>query len=181
MAMLKPVTRLVEGTGNTGTNSVAGIPATKSKPITLPELYSEYQKWLHMPSLDALKIMYGGALANVLTGDPVWLFLVAPPGGMKSELLMSLSGSQRVHALTALTPHTLISGAQYGGGSKGDPSLLPQLNNKIVIIKDFTTLLTMHYTQRDEIFGTLRDAYDGSTEKVFGNGVKRSYIVRFGL
>jgi hypothetical protein len=39
----------------------------------------------------------------------------------------------------------------------------------------------MHFTARDEIFGILRDAYDGKTEKVFGTGIKRSYESKFGI
>ncbi len=148
-------------------------------PISNEELIAVYKKWLHMGNIDALKVMYGAVMANKLEGDPVWLFLVAPPGGMKSELLMSLSKSEITHAISSLTPHTLISGASWKEG--GDPSLLPKLGGKILIIKDFTTLLTMNYVVRDEIFGTLRDVYDGHTEKVFGNGIRRKYSVHFGV
>jgi hypothetical protein len=39
----------------------------------------------------------------------------------------------------------------------------------------------MNQTHREEIFSILRDAYDGRTEKHFGNGVYRSYESRFGM
>lgn len=149
------------------------------EPISTADLVRTYKKWLHMASTDALKVMFGVVLANKLEGDPIWLFLVAPPGGSKSELLMSLSKSAEAHAISSLTPHTLISGASWKEGQ--DPSLLPQLKDKVLIIKDFTTLLTLHYSVRDEIFGTLRDVYDGQTEKVFGNGIRRRYNVHFGI
>lgn len=149
-------------------------------PISRKELEEIYGKWLHLSNLDCLKIMYGAIIANKIEGgDPLWLFLVAPPGGSKSELLMSLSGSESVHALTSITPHTLISGASHKNG--GDPSLLPRLDRKILVIKDFTSILTMHYSVRDEIFGVLRDIYDGSSEKVFGNGITRRYEIKFGV
>ncbi len=154
-------------------------PAPVLKPISTNELIAGYSKWLHLSNFDALVVQYGAILANRLGGDPIWLFLVAPPGGMKSELLMSLAKAQGVHALSSLTPHTLISGASWKEGQ--DPSLLPQLQGKMLIIKDFTTILTMQHTVRDEIFGVLRDVYDGNTEKVFGNGIRRKYQVRFGI
>jgi hypothetical protein len=163
----------------TKTREEEGQGEEKTPKISTKELMENYKKWLHLPNTDVLKIMYGAIIANKLGGDPVWMFLVAPPGGSKSELLMSLSDHPEIHPLTSLTPHTLISGTSWQGGK--DPSLLPQLNGKILVIKDFTTLLTMHYSQRDEIFGTLRDIYDGNTEKVFGNGIKRTYNVRFGI
>ena len=149
------------------------------EPITRTELLRAYKKWLHLANEAPLIVMYGALMANMLDGDPVWLFLVAPPGGSKSELLMSLALGRGIHCMSSLTPHTLVSGATWGGGQ--DPSLLPQLNGKVLIIKDFTTILTMHYTVRDEIFGTLRDIYDGSYEKPFGNGVRRKYNSKFGI
>lgn len=137
-----------------------------------------FQHWLSMKTTDPLDIMFGSLFANRLPGDPLWLLLVAPPGGMKTELLMSLSRAPLLTSTTTLTPHSLISGANFAGG---DPSLIPRLNKKVLVIKDLTTILEMNQTQRDEIFGILRDAYDGKIEKVFGNGVVRRYNSKFGL
>jgi len=39
----------------------------------------------------------------------------------------------------------------------------------------------MNAMERDEIFAILRDAYDGKTEKEFGNGIIRSYESKFGI
>jgi len=41
--------------------------------------------------------------------------------------------------------------------------------------------LDMNPNARDEIFGILRDAYDGKTEKMFGNGKMASYKSKFGI
>lgn len=142
------------------------------------EVVKVYRKWMHMPSDEVLRVMFGTIFANKIQGEPIWLFLVAPPGGSKSELLMSLRHSS-VETTTSITPHTLISGVKFQGNN--DPSLLPKLNNRILVIKDFTTILSMHFSHRDEIFGILRDCYDGKTEKHFGMGYKRSYVSRFGI
>lgn len=149
------------------------------KPITAEEVFKVYSKWLKLDNFDCIKILFGSYFANKIDGDPMWMFLVGPPGSLKSELLMSLSESIFTYATASLTPHTLVSGAIDRNG--GDPSLLPKLNNKILIVKDFTTILSMHYVARDEIFGTLRDAYDGKTQKNFGTGVVREYKVKFGI
>lgn len=147
--------------------------------LTNAELYAIYRKWLYMPDTRVLDIMFGTIFANRLEGDPVWLFFVAPPAGSKSELLMSLSWSEECYPLTSLTPHALVSGSAWSDGK--DPSLLPKLDGKVLVLKDFTTILSMNYAARDEIFGILRDIYDGRTEKSFGNGLKREYKVRFGI
>ena len=153
----------------------------KLKDVDVEKELESYRKWLHLPDKYILDIMFGTIFANTLmSGDPVWMFLVAPPGGSKSELLMSLAKAPNITCLTSLTPHSLISGFTFGGGGK-DPSLLPQLDGKILVLKDFTTITSMHFTARDEIFGILRDAYDGKTEKQFGTGVRREYESKFGI
>jgi hypothetical protein len=147
--------------------------------LTPDKVYTGFQKWLYIPDTMVLDILFGTIIANRLQGEPIWLFLVAPPAGMKSALLMTLSDAPKIVTATSLTPHSLISGANFAGGS--DPSLIPRLNNKILVIKDFTTILNMNQMARDEIIGILRDAYDGKTEKNFGNGVFRSYKSKFGV
>jgi len=140
-----------------------------------------YRRWMHLPDPYVLDIIFGTIFANLLmSGDPIWMFLIAPPGGSKSELLMSLIKCQSVVCLTSLTPHSLISGFSWGTDKK-DPSLLPQLDGKVLVLKDFTTITSMHFTARDEIFGILRDAYDGKTEKQFGTGIRREYKSKFGI
>lgn len=161
----------------------AGEPEAEPKkqlpPISREEVFAEYKKWLHMRNDEPLAVMFGTCFANRLQGDPLWLFMVAPPGGSKSELLMSLADCDLTYACSSLTPHALVSGASWVGGE--DPSLIPKLDGKVFIIKDFTTTLTMHPMARDEIFGQLRDAYDGKFEKQFGNGVVRRYKSTFGI
>lgn len=163
--------------------STAGFAVNQKEPtgdgLPWDDIVKGYRKWLLMNSEEPLQVMYGALFANRLDGDPLWLFMVAPPGGMKSELLMSLNQAPLIYSTTSLTPHALISGAQSQGG--GDPSLLPLLDKKVLIIKDFTTILSMHSLQRDEILGILRDAYDGQAEKQFGTGLRRAYKARFGL
>ena len=160
--------------------TVPALPeeAWDGKRISAEEVFKVYKKWLHMPNDEALRIMFGTIYANKIQGEPIWMFLVAPPGGSKSELLMTLRHSI-VETTTSITPHTLISGVRFTGNN--DPSLLPKLNNRILVIKDFTTILSMHFSHRDEIFGILRDCYDGKTEKHFGMGYKRSYVSKFGI
>lgn len=148
------------------------------KGIRHEKVLEEYRQWLEINNPIILEVLFGAIFANRIGLDPLWLFIVAPPGGSKSELLMSLSDADGIKALTTMTPRTLISGANFGGA---DPSLIPKLDGKVLIIKDFTTILSMNTLARDEIFGTLRDAYDGKIEKYFGNGVIRNYSARFGI
>lgn len=153
------------------------IISTKIVPIDYIKVYEVYNKWLHLENNDIIDILYSVVLANRQQGDPVWLFLVAPPGFTKSELLMSFINCNKILATTSLTSASLVSGM---GGANNDNSLIPKLNGKVLITKDLTALLNMNPIARDEIFGVFRDIFDGRIDKYFSN-LERHYISKFGF
>lgn len=153
-------------------------PPTWTRP-SLDDVIQVFKKWLFLRNTDAISIMLATAVSQSIDGEPIWMFLVGPPGSAKTETLNSLSAVPNVYMTSSLTPHSLISGANWKDGV--DPSLIPRLNGKIMIIKDFTSILSLRDTEKDEIFGILRDAYDGKCGKEFGNGIVRNYESRFTL
>jgi len=156
----------------------SAVPSTVV-PITFDAACLVYNKWLSLQNNDAIKVLFGTCFANRLDGDPVWMFLVGVPGSAKSELLMSLSGSDEVISKSTLTAASLLSGWGLTAGSV-DHSLIPKLDGKILVVKDFTAVLNAASQERDQIFGLLRDAFDGKIEKSFGTG-SRSYVSKFGI
>lgn len=153
--------------------------APKGSFIGKPHVDSVFRHWLQMDSTLSMDVFFGTVFANRLEGDPIWMFFVAPPGGMKTELLMSIHESPIVEVLTSLTPATLISGATMAGG--GDPSLLAVMDQRLLVIKDFTAILTLNPLAISEILGTLRDVYDGEITKRWGTGLVRHYKCKFGI
>jgi hypothetical protein len=147
------------------------------RPPTFELLEGVFRKWLFLDDTNALRIMLATVISQALDGPPIWVFLVAPPGGSKTEHLNSLIDVPIVYMTSSLTPHSLISGANWKDGA--DPSLIPKLHNRVMVIKDFTAILGMRDSDKEEIFAILRDAYDGRCGKVFGNGIERSYESRF--
>lgn len=137
-----------------------------------------FSKWLSMETYDCLDVLFGTVFANRLPGDPIWLYLISPPGGGKTELIHSLLDAPGTVSKSSLTSAALITGSQFAGDT--DPSLIAHLDQKILLVKDFTTILNLHKEARDEIFGILRDAYDGTCEKHFGWGARR-YESKFGI
>jgi hypothetical protein len=113
------------------------------------------------------------------SGDPIWGWIIGPPGSMKTELARAFKGHPYTYFLSSLTPNSLISG--YDPPSGGDPSLLPQFNGKVVIIKEFTSILELPEASVRTIFGDLRSVYDGSHSKGFGSVGLRTYNSRFSL
>lgn len=148
---------------------IAVREATACLPSTMgrEEVLAVLSKWLCLPDLEAVDVLMATAIAIYLPGDPLWLYYVGPPGGTKTESLRALKGP-RVVSLSSLTPQTLIS------GYKGDPEkvdLLPKLDGKLLVIKDFTSILSKKPEDAAAIFADLREAYDGYLEKSFGSGV----------
>jgi len=79
-----------------------------------------------------------------------------------------------------LTPHTIISG-KILEPDEPDPSLLPKLDGKVLVVKDFTTILSMKNDDVHTIWGQLRNAYDGTARVNVGTGKDTLYTSKFGL
>jgi len=152
----------------------------KAKKMKLDTVYDTFKKWLYLKDTDIIDVLYGTCIANRFQGDPVWMYLIAPPGGTKTEFIRALKDVSNVVSISTLSQHTLISG--WGLNTGNDPSLIPRLDGKMLAIKDYTTVLKMNQTARDEITSVLRDAYDGFCAKPFGNSaVIREYTAKFGI
>lgn len=136
-----------------------------SEPISFAELEHKMKEWFLIKDHGIIKVLVGTIIANRLPGDPVWVFLVAPSGGLKSELIQGLNLVPEVYPLSKFTPQTLIS------GHGKDQSLLLRLTRDgktVLAMKDFTTILQMDYKARNDILAQLREVYDGSFKKAFG-------------
>jgi hypothetical protein len=144
------------------------------------ERYKEnhIKKWLYIDPKDdeVIDVIVSVALDRELPGEPIWIFVIGPPGATKTELVRAFHGS-RFYTTSSITAHTLITGLK----DKSAKDLLPELDGKVLIIKDFTTTLTDE-NELAEILSQLREAYDGYMEMNFGSGVgKKSYKSKFGL
>lgn len=158
----------------------------REEPLSEPlfDVKAVLQKWLFIQDLDIIDIVLATAIGEKIPGDPLWIYLIAPPGGCKSELLRALRDGEMFYHLSNLTPQTFVSGLMVGEGKERRKveDLLPQLNRKSLIIKDFTVILEKSRDERKEIISQLRDIYDGQYSKKFGSIDKKiTYNSRFGL
>jgi hypothetical protein len=107
------------------------------------------------------------------------MIFIGPPSHAKTELLRALDGHPSTYFLSNLTPATLVSGKENKKGP--DPSLLPKLTDKTVVMKDFTTVLTMKSESQAEILSQFREIYDGRYSKGFGTGKEFHWQGHIGL
>lgn len=153
-----------------------------SQRSTFTDVVNVFERWLEMPTnmTDALKIIFAVLLSSDLEkSDPLWMHIVGPPGCGKTELLMSTVDCVRAKPVSSIGPHMLISG--FKTEDNVDPSLLPDLFDRTLIVKDFTEVVRMHSKDKDLVYSILRGAYDGNAERPFGNGVVRSYQGYFSI
>lgn len=143
--------------------------------ISLKDVLEVFEEEFYFPEKMrlALLVCLAALLSSDQDGDPLWLFLVGPPGSGKSLLLEALTIPNHTEYASKITPHALVSGFRVKG--KKDTSFLPALRGKALIIKDYTYTLTLPVSQQEELYGLLRDAYDGSLKSVYGNTVVRDY------
>ena len=147
----------------------------KIKRTSFNSVMKDFRSVLHMTeSMDnSLLITMASIISTRMKGDPLWLYIVGPAGCGKSTLLQSFQNSQNCVFRSKLTATSFVSGMKMEDGS--DPSLLSQLHEQSLLIKDFTAIKSMPIVVQEHLYGILRDAYDGNVLVEYGNGVKRHY------
>lgn len=137
--------------------------------LPLNQLKTTFHKWLHLEDDDFIDIIVGAFLVNKFFPEPLWLLLIAAPSNAKTEILRAFNELPSAYFLSNLTPATLVSGLPPKVNGI-DNSLLLQLDGKVLILKDFTSILAMRAENQQEILAQLREIYDGQYSKSWGNG-----------
>lgn len=117
------------------------------------------------------------ALASIIAtkmklGDPVWMLLIGPSSGGKSQVLrpLSLIDTKFIHRIDDLTENTFLSGSKSSGG---EVSLLKKIGPMgMIVISDITVIFSKSQESRTSILGQLRMIYDGEMTKHVGNDPK---------
>ncbi len=144
---------------------------TGEKEIKLINIHNFYKQNFHVEDTKRIDVVLAIALSRKLKGIPIWLILVGPSGDMKSVQLNSFHDKD-TFILHNLTSKTLVNG--YRDKIKF-PDLAPELDNKLVIIPDMAQILKLPPNEKGELWGQLRDLYDGLAGKVSGMGSRARY------
>lgn len=136
--------------------------------MTIQEINALYQETFYTKDNAVLPLMISIIVGSKLKSPPVWLYIVGPSSGGKSELITALSKVPFVTQISDLTPNTFLSGFS---NNKKEASLLKQLGlNFVVVMKDFTTLLSKSQESQEAIIAQMREIYDGHMTKYTGTG-----------
>lgn len=144
------------------------------KPLTLANIKEEVMKYQYLEDTSIIDVSLACIIANRLKfGDPVWLLIIGASSGGKSQILrpLAVSDSKFIHRVDDITENTFLSGAKAKAGE--EISLLNRIGpHGIMIISDFTVIMSKSKETRATILSQFRMVYDGEMTKYSGNTSK---------
>jgi hypothetical protein len=150
-------------------------PSTSAETVTalaqFDALKAHLNQWYYQPDIEAVEVVMGTVASHYTKADPVWLFVVAPPSTGKTAIaIQSARLAPSAHIVGDLTPNTLLSARE---GTKRPPSLLERIGKSgIILMKDFSTVISKRPDDRAALASQLREVYDGYFAKDTGMGSK---------
>jgi hypothetical protein len=126
--------------------------------------------------LDAIDTVLATGAAERLTGDPLWLLVISGSGNAKTETVQALAGAGALVTSTITSEGALLSGSPVRERSKdATGGLLRRLGSRgILVIKDVTTILSMHRDTRSAVLAGIREIHDGKWERNIGSNGGRT-------
>ena len=114
-----------------------------------------------LPGLQvALKVVLAVAIASCFRFPAmVWLLLVDVPSSGKTDLVRLIKDSSITYYLDNLTQNAFVSGERVTKTNKVH-DLLPLLDNKCFVVKDWTSIFSLDEKATKKILGDLVNIYD---------------------
>lgn len=127
-----------------------------------------------------LSLMVGNQMSSFT--DPLWCWLIGPAGSGKNEAMRAFRGHPTADFCTAVTENAFMSGFYDEDNPDYDPSYLNELDGKILIFEETSTLLEMSENSINKLLGDMRNLYgDEEQMKRSGSAGQRSYQATFGV
>ena len=110
------------------------------------------------------------AATSKLAGDPPWLMYISGSGNAKTETVNSVSGVDRTIAISTIASEGALLSAIPKKGKGAHGGLLRQLGDRgILVIKDFTSIVSGDRKARAQILAALREVHDGRWDRSVGS------------
>jgi hypothetical protein len=152
---------------------------------SISDLLDLFKQYFHLPDTGHIELTLATIAANRGSGDPIWLLIIAPPSSGKTEPLNTVIGQHDIFPVAVLTEASLLSGTprkDIAKGAKG--GLLAEMGDfGILLIKDFSGMLSLNKDSRSSIMSALREIYDGAWTRYVGveGGKKLEWHGKCGL
>jgi Bifunctional DNA primase/polymerase, N-terminal len=146
-------------------------PQPQHPSCTLDEVHNVFRKWFGTEyDLDAASAAIAAAASERLPGDPLWLLIVAGPGGAKTETVQALAGAGAHVTSTIASEGALLSATPRKERNKNATGgLLRKIGVRgVLVIKDVTSILSADRNTRASVLAAIREVYDGRWERNVG-------------
>jgi ABC-type dipeptide/oligopeptide/nickel transport system ATPase component len=149
-------------------------------------LAASFQNYLHFPKPDPLYALVGALAGTMMNGYPVWLMLVGPSACGKTTLLESLLVLDHVAEVDTVSGEAaFLSGTKEKERAKDSKGgLLKSIGDRgMMVLSDFSTILSRPDSVKDEIMNVFRRVYDGRFTRDVGTdgGQHLHWTGRIGL
>jgi hypothetical protein len=141
--------------------------------LTLDGVHAIFKKWLgeeyETTTLDAT---LAALAAERLAGDPPWLMIISGSGNAKTETISSVSACDNTEIISTITSEgALLSASPRKGRYKNSTGgLLRKIGKRgILVIKDYTSILSMNREARTAVLAALREICDGRWQRNVGS------------
>jgi hypothetical protein len=137
--------------------------------IELANLLAIFKRYLDLDP-GAIRTVLATVVANRLPGEPVWLFVVGPSSSGKTEVIRCVERVPDVYPISKLTEAALLSGTSRGNRAEdATGGVLREIGTQgILLVRDFSTVLSMNADGRAALFAAFRDLYDGYYSRHLG-------------
>lgn len=138
--------------------------------MNLSDLKKEIQKYQYFEDTQIIDVALASIIANRLRfGRPIWLIVIGASSGGKSQILrpLSITDSKFLHRVDDVTENTFLSGIR---AKEDEPiSLLLRIGHHgMIVISDFTVIMSKPSESRSTILSQFRMIYDGEMTKHSG-------------
>lgn len=151
--------------------SLTSSPLARPKKL-IHALAARVQDYIYFPTPDALYLVLGTLVGNMMKGKPVWMMLIGAPSTGRTLLLDTLADIPRVHFVGSMkTTAALLSATSAKERSKtATGGLLRKIGLRgMMVHKDFTSILSLNYDAMKDIVSALREVYDGTWGREVGS------------
>ncbi len=180
MVLLKSARPIKSDDGDAGTDNRDGIEEPKLLPnaVTYQEVEDKVRRLLPNSRV-ALKLVLAVAVSCMFPNPQMlWLLLVGVPSSGKTDIVRLIKDSETTYYLDNLTQNAFISGER-ATKSQRVHDLLPLLNGKCLIIKDWTSIFSLDEHMTKKLLGDLVNIYDKEFTKFSSRRGNVSYASIF--
>jgi hypothetical protein len=144
-------------------NSTTATQTPKGYGISL--LLRDVSNIVSLPE-ELVRCVFAVALSTKINlYPPLWIMLVGVPSSAKTDLVSLLRRLEFVYFIDSFTMNPFASGYKPTGKGEKTYDLLPELNEKCFVCKDYTTIFSLNEETTKKLLGELVSIYDGEFAK----------------